>query len=79
MAALDPVNEGLHLSHDGCWGQSGGHIIGADVYDHQSPPVEPQACRVDVCRNVQNVLLNTRHVESGSTYTGSLQAAINSY
>ncbi|KAK5874823.1 hypothetical protein CesoFtcFv8_027374 [Champsocephalus esox] len=56
-----------------------GHIIGADVYDHQSPPLEPQACRVDVCSHVQNVLLNTRHVESGSRYTGSLQAAINSY
>ncbi|KAK5928680.1 hypothetical protein CgunFtcFv8_013727 [Champsocephalus gunnari] len=73
MAVLDPVYEGLHLSHDGCWGQSGGHIICADVHDHQSlsrhsvespgvllqaPPEE--SAGVDVCRReIRDVLLNT--------------------
>ncbi|KAJ4945557.1 hypothetical protein JOQ06_023238 [Pogonophryne albipinna] len=61
------------LSHDGCWGQSGGHIICPDVHDHQSlpgHPVEPpcvllqappeESAGVDVCRRqVWNVLLNT--------------------
>ncbi|KAF3843719.1 hypothetical protein F7725_002568 [Dissostichus mawsoni] len=73
MAALDSVNEGLHLSHDGCWGQSGGHIICPDVHDHQSLPGHPvehpcvllqappeESAGVDVCRRqVWNVLLNT--------------------
>ncbi|KAI4792156.1 hypothetical protein KUCAC02_033568 [Chaenocephalus aceratus] len=61
----------------------------ADVYDHQSLPGRTsgvllqappeQSAGVDVCSHVQNVLLNTRHMESVSRYTGSLQAAINSY
>ncbi|KAF3854354.1 hypothetical protein F7725_022409 [Dissostichus mawsoni] len=73
MAVLDSVDEALHLSHDGCWGQSGGHIICADVHDHQSlpgHPVEPpgvllqappeESAGVDVSRRqVSNVLLNT--------------------